>query len=219
MAVRLKPPGILGGIYKRIFNFKTKDDFRKMNSRSQLFILGKWLGKKSMMREYTELRPDGSELRICVAESKKILRKNRTGLLWIPGGGYAIGAPEYEFMFADRFLEDGSAVMVMPDYMKSVEKPYPAALDDCVHTLKWMVENSEMLGIRDDQIFVGGDSAGGGLAVAVCLHARDFGDASIAFQMPLYPMLDDRHTKSSENNDAPIWNTEKNGEGNHHRRR
>ena len=46
--------------------------------------------------------------------------------------------------------------------------------------------------MRSDQLFVGGESAGGGLAAALCIYARDKKEVSIAFQMPLYPMLDDR---------------------------
>lgn len=58
-----------------------------------------------------------------------------------------------------------------------------------------------------------GESAGGGLTAAVCMYARDRGEISIAFQMPLYPMLDDRDTDSSRDNRAPVWNTKRNHRG------
>ena len=54
---------------------------------------------------------------------------------------------------------------------------------------------------------VGGESAGGGLCAAVCIRARDEGAVSVAFQMPLYPMLDDRDTASSRDNHGRVWNT------------
>ena len=58
---------------------------------------------------------------------------------------------------------------------------------------------------------VGGESAGGGLCAAVCLMARDRKSVvNIAFQMPLYPMLDDQDTESSRNNHGKVWNTRKN---------
>jgi acetyl esterase/lipase len=57
---------------------------------------------------------------------------------------------------------------------------------------------------------VGGESAGGGLVAALCLYARDHGTAKIAFQMPLYPMLDCEDTPSSANNHAKVWNTRRN---------
>ena len=64
--------------------------------------------------------------------------------------------------------------------------------------------------MRSDQIMVGGESAGGGMAAALCMLARDRGEVSIAYQMPLYPMLDDRDTPSSADNHAPNWNTKRN---------
>ena len=57
---------------------------------------------------------------------------------------------------------------------------------------------------------VGGESAGGGLTAALCMMARDRGEVKIAFQMPLYPMLDDRDTPSSRDNHGRVWNTRRN---------
>ena len=73
-----------------------------------------------------------------------------------------------------------------------------------------MKENAAELGINDSQIMVGGESAGGGLTAALCMYARDQKSVNIAYQMPLYPMLDDRDTESSRDNHAPIWNTKRN---------
>jgi acetyl esterase/lipase len=54
---------------------------------------------------------------------------------------------------------------------------------------------------------IGGNSADGGLTAALSLYARDKNEGAIAFQMPLYPMLDGRlETESSRDNDAPLWN-------------
>ncbi len=105
------------------------------------------------------------------------------------------------------------AVVVSPYYTLSVDKPYPAALDDCYVSLLWLKDNGERYGVRSDQIFIGGDSAGGGLTAALSLYARDKGEVNIAFQMPLYPMLDDRTTVSSSDNMAPVWNEKSNENG------
>lgn len=78
---------------------------------------------------------------------------------------------------------------------KSLYAPFPAALEDCYLALLWLKENGEKYGMRRDKIFVGGNSAGGGMTAALTLYARDKGEVNIAFQMPLYPMLDDRPTK------------------------
>ena len=60
---------------------------------------------------------------------------------------------------------------------------------------------------------VGGESAGGGLTAALCMYEKDIGGIHIAFQMPLYPMLDNEDTESSRNNHAPVWNTRRNHYG------
>ena len=155
-------------------------------------------------------RQDGSSLRFCVYYPKD-KKENVPGLLWIHGGGYAIGCPEQDFHFIQKFVDSSGCVVVAPDYTKSTKAPYPAAFDDCYSALLWLKENGKKYGMREDKIFIGGNSAGGGLCAAVALKARDTGDVNIAFQMPLYPMLDDRMiTSSSQNNDAPIWNTKSN---------
>ena len=166
---------------------------------------------KNIKREVKYItRDDSSQLRICVysPENKK---ENVPGLLWIHGGGYGLGCPEQDFQFIQDFIDASGCVIVAPDYTNSPSAPYPAALNDCYDALLWLKENGKDYGMNDSQIFVGGNSAGGGLCAAVTLKARDTGDVNIAFQMPLYPMIDDRMiTASSQNNDAPIWNTKSN---------
>ncbi|WNB84814.1 alpha/beta hydrolase [Cellulomonas sp. ATA003] len=128
-------------------------------------------------------------------------------VLWIHGGGYAIGTPEQSRATAERLVAASGCVVVLPDYRLSTEAPYPAALDDCEDALRWLRDSAAGLGVADDQLMVGGESAGGGLAAALTLLARDRGEVAIAFAMPLYPMIDDRPTGSSRDNGAPVWNT------------
>lgn len=154
-------------------------------------------------------RADGSELRLCVYSPRKREGK-MPGLLWIHGGGYAMGIPEQDHGFVRSFVGATGCVMVVPDYKKSLYAPFPAALEDCYLALLWLKENGKKYGMRRDKIFVGGNSAGGGMTAALTLYARDRGEVNIAFQMPLYPMLDDRPTETSKNNDAPVWNTKSN---------
>jgi acetyl esterase/lipase len=133
------------------------------------------------------------------------------GVLFLHGGGYALGNPEMAGTTYELMMRTRSCVIVAPDYRKSFDAPYPAAVNDCYATLVWMKENCAALGVRDDQLIVIGQSAGGGLTAAVALMARDRGEVRIAFQMPLYPMIDDRNsTESARDNDAPIWNARHN---------
>lgn len=134
-----------------------------------------------------------------------------TGVLWIHGGGYILGMKEMVHMSrAVDLVKKFRAVVVSPGYRLAFAAPYPAALDDCYAALVYMKARAAELGARADQIMVGGESAGGGLCAALCIKARDTGDVNVAFQMPLYPMLDDRDTETSRDNRGKVWNTRRN---------
>lgn len=133
------------------------------------------------------------------------------GILWIHGGGYAVGMAGMVFISrALRLVKEYGAVVISPEYRLSGKAPYPAALEDCYAALKYLKAHTAELGCASNQIMVGGESAGGGLAAALCMFARDKGEVNIAFQMPLYPMLDYRDTDSSRNNHGISWNTKLN---------
>ena len=134
-----------------------------------------------------------------------------TGVLWLHGGGYAVGMNEMVHMSrAVGLVKHFGAVVLAPGYRLSLQSPYPAAMDDCYAALLYLKEHAAALGVRSDQIMVGGESAGGGLCAAVCIRARDTGEVNVAFQMPLYPMLDDRDTETSRENHGRVWNTRRN---------
>ena len=138
-------------------------------------------------------------------------KKPAPGVLWLHGGGYATGFPEMAYMSrAIDLVTKCGAVIVCPDYRLSVKAPYPAAIKDCYRALLFMKAHCAEFGIRSGQIMVGGESAGGGLTAALCMLAKDKGTVSIAFQMPLYPMLDCDDTPSSADNHEKVWNTNRN---------
>ena len=205
----------IGAAFRRLRPYQDEEVFRKTNMAEDALVKGKWVPVHTEAEERFIPRGDGTELRVlvCTAKDKDKIRDGSSGLLWIHGGGYATGVPEQDHLFADIFCTDGECVAVMPDYTRSTEAPYPAALGDCCLALYWMAQNAEELGIDRNRIMVGGDSAGGGLTAAVCLRARDEGIVNVAFQMPLYPMMDDRETETSRDNDAPVWNTRSNRAG------
>jgi len=78
------------------------------------------------------------------------------------------------------------------DYRLAPETPYPGAIEDGYSALKWLSENAQALSIDARRITVIGESAGGGLAAALAILARDRGEYPIASQVLTYPMLDDR---------------------------
>jgi acetyl esterase/lipase len=155
-------------------------------------------------------RPEGSTMKLLFVRPEH-QQEQATGVLWLHGGGYLLGFPEMVFMGrAIDLVRECGAVVVSPAYRLSVRNPYPAALEDSYLALKYMNEHAKELGIRDNQLMVGGESAGGGLTAALCLYARDNGEVNIAYQMPLYPMLNCEDTESSRDNHAKIWNTRRN---------
>ena len=201
-----------GKVIRTLLPYFRPSTFRVCN-RVQIFMKGR--AGKDIQYEQIWIPRDksnvnASKLRLCVYRPLH-QKEDAPGILWIHGGGYGLGLPEQDENFIRDFILESGCTVVAPDYCLSVNAPYPAALEDCYTALLWLKENAPVLGVRTDQLMVGGDSAGGGLAAALTIYARDKGRVAIAFQMPLYPMLDDRMiTKSSQNNDAPVWNTKSN---------
>ena len=155
--------------------------------------------------------PSGAQRVPALVLSPEELSAPATGVLWIHGGGYISGMKEMVYISrAIELVKSFGAVVVSPGYRLAPFSPYPAAIDDCYAALLYMKEHASELGVREDQIMVGGESAGGGLCAAVCIRARDTGKVNVAFQMPLYPMLDDRDTETSRDNHGRVWNTWKN---------
>lgn len=140
--------------------------------------------------------------------------QKKPGVLWIHGGGYITGMAEMVYMSRSiHLVKKYGVTVVSPAYRLSRQAPYPAALIDCYHALLYMKKHAEELGIRKNQIMVGGESAGGGLAAALCMYAKDKETVNIAYQMPLYPMIDNEDTETSRDNHAPVWNTKRNHYG------
>ena len=168
---------------------------------------------KDYVVEKKKISSTGRDIEILILRPLKNARpKSKTpGVLWIHGGGYRTGMAGMIYMSrALNLVKTYGAVVVTPEYRLSHEAPYPAALEDCYAALKYLKEHIEELGINDSQLMVGGESAGGGLTAALCMYTRDKGEINIAYQMPLYPMIDNEDTESSKDNHAPIWNTKKN---------
>ncbi len=165
------------------------------------------------MKKYTvkKVKADNVELIVLQPTTAKNPKEKTPGILWIHGGGYVTGmAGMYYMSRALNLVKSYGAVVVTPEYRLAGKAPYPAALDDCYTALRYLKDHADELGCSPDRIMVGGESAGGGLTAALCMYARDKGEVKIAFQMPLYPMIDDRDTESSRDNHGISWNTRRN---------
>ncbi|WP_438290340.1 alpha/beta hydrolase [Streptomyces sp. HUAS TT7] len=135
-------------------------------------------------------------------------REAQGTLIWLHGGGFVMGDVETEHPWAARIAEASGAVVISVGYRLAPEDPFPAAPDDAYAVLTWAAGNAAELGIDPDRIAVGGHSAGGGLAAATALRARDEQGPRIHFQLLNQPGLDDRQQTWSarEFTDTP-WMT------------
>lgn len=195
-----------GKIMSRLVRYNSPKNFQINNKILEKLYKGKD-SKKMICEEQYVTKKDGGVIRLCIYKPIDF-KPNATGLLWIHGGGYAMRVPEQDMYYFENFTSVANCVIVAPDYTSSLVKPYPAAFMDCYDILCWMKEKAHTLGVRDDQLFVGGGSCGGGLTAAISLYARDTKEVNIAFQMPLYPMIDDRmNTYSAIDNNAPVWDS------------
>lgn len=129
------------------------------------------------------------------------------GIYFIHGGGMILGDIDGEDPVAIAICEQVGAVVVSVEYRLAPENPHPAQSEDCYAGLTWMAASAADLGFDPERLAVYGGSAGGGLTIATCLLARDRGGPAIRFQMPIYPMLDDRNEtpSSHEITDIGIW--------------
>jgi acetyl esterase/lipase len=129
----------------------------------------------------------------------------------IHGGGYVVGTYTMDDLRFDRWCPLFNIVGVSVEYRLAPETPYPGPLDDCYLGLKWVHDNADVLGVDRSFIGVSGVSAGGGLAAALALLARDRGEVPLAFQLLDCPMLDDRQvTQSSRLDGLAVWSKEAN---------
>ncbi|MBZ4015028.1 alpha/beta hydrolase [Streptomyces purpurogeneiscleroticus] len=130
----------------------------------------------------------------------------RPTLLYLHGGGFVLGTLDgVDEVCRAIAARSGWAVLSL-EYRLSPEHPYPAALEDALDTLAWLRESALDAGIDPDMIAVGGDSAGGNLAAALCLHLRDRGLPLPVSQVLVYPAVDDRFSTPSWTRfaDAPL---------------
>jgi acetyl esterase len=130
------------------------------------------------------------------------------GLVEIHGGGFITGDLEMMDAFCDVVAAEFPAVVISVDYRLAPEDPFPAGVEDCYAALAWFAANAAELGVDPDRIAISGQSAGGGLAAATVLMARDRGGPALCFQMLEIPELDDRLETPSMTDfvDTPLWN-------------
>jgi len=107
-------------------------------------------------------------------------------LLFLHGGGYNAGSCKTHRALAAHLARAAQTRVLLINYRLAPEHPCPAALEDAARAYRWLLRQ----GIRPQQIAIGGDSAGGGLALALLIAIRDSGTAIPAAAFLLSPWLD-----------------------------
>jgi len=136
--------------------------------------------------------PEGApEVRVLLYQPTTEIRPV-PALLWMHGGGYVMGSPEQEDLMVKKVVSVLGCVAVSVGYRLAPETHHPGPVEDCYAALKWLHTHTSKLGVDPARIALVGSSAGGGLAAALGLLARDRGEIPLAFQLLIAPMLDDR---------------------------
>ncbi len=133
-------------------------------------------------------------------------------LYWIHGGGYVMGDIEQDDRLMKQLVKRIGCVALSVDYRLAPEHPFPAPVEDCYAGLRWLSRHTDELGVDPSRIAIGGASGGGGLAAGLALMTRDRGEVQVAFQLLIYPMIDDRNATPASYaiTDPRMWNREAN---------
>ena len=134
--------------------------------------------------------PGAPEVRLWAVDPAP-LEKGKPLLLFVHGGGFMMPDPAL-MPRLQEIATDCYCVVVSVDYRLAPETRYPGSLEDNYAVLKWVHAQAAELGIDRSRIAVGGQSAGGGHAASLAIHARDRNEVPIVFQLLIYPVLDDR---------------------------
>lgn len=132
--------------------------------------------------------------------------QNSSAIIYIHGGWFIAGGFETHDAVVRKLANKTGSVVIFVDYRLAPEHPFPAGLNDCINSVKWIADNAESLGIDAHQIGIIGDSAGGALATGVSTQIGEL----LKFQVLIYPAADHQlNTKSWETYETgPVLNKE-----------
>lgn len=139
-------------------------------------------------------------------KGKEVNPNGEPAIIHFHGGGYFLLSAEMCLPAIIHAVSETGVQIFSIDYRLAPENSYPVPFDDCWAALQWVYANAKDLNIDTARIAVMGESAGGGLAAAMTLKARDTNlSPSLAKQILVYPMLDDR-TTNNHAGELAMWN-------------
>jgi len=154
----------------------------------------------------------GAELPVLVIEPRQTKQK-LPGLVYFHGGGFVLKASGAHYQLAKEYAAKLPCRVIYADYRLAPEFPFPLPVEDCFCTWQWVQKHISKLQLISDRIMVAGDSAGGNLAAAVTLMARDRGLRLPDGVMLIYPVVDRRMDTASmkKYTDTPVWDARLSG--------
>jgi acetyl esterase/lipase len=154
---------------------------------------------------------DGPPVRVRIYRAEDQSSK-LPALYWIHGGGYVMGDIDMDDRLMKQMVKRIGCVAASVDYRLAPEHPFPTPVEDCYTGLKWVFAHADELGVEPARIAIGGPSGGGGLTAGLGLLARDRKEVQVAYQLLIYPMIDDRNATAAAHaiTDPRVWNRESN---------
>lgn len=179
-----------------------------------------WMGSKMRVPGWIYKDPDvdvskrsiaghgGIPINIYIFEPKEI-EGPAPCLVYYHGGGFFFEGAGYHYRLAKQYALETPCKVVFVQYRLAPKYPHPTPAEDCYAALQWVFAHKEELNLDTNRIGVGGDSAGGALAAAVCQMARDRNRSRPVFQLLVYPVTDRRMNSESNRKyiDTPMWNS------------
>lgn len=126
-------------------------------------------------------------------------------MIYFHGGSFVMGNLETDHLFCLHYAHHAKIAVVSVDYRLAPEYPFPAGVEDCYAALLWLAEHAAQFSIDPARLVVAGSSAGGTLAAAVAIMARDRRGPKLSLQMLVYPALDEQMNSFSINCGAPQY--------------
>lgn len=166
-------------------------------------------GVSEIIKKIPGYQNESIEIRIYEPED---IKEALPCLIYLHGGAFVLKSAAFHKQLICEYALRTPCKVVFVDYRLAPKYAFPVGVEDCFAAFDWVCQNAAAIGIDSSKIAVGGDSAGGALAAAVCLMARDRKAPKISFQMLIYPVTDARQITESvkEFTDTPLWNGKQN---------
>lgn len=166
-------------------------------------------GVREIIKKIPGYQNEPIEIRIYEPEG---IKEALPCLIYLHGGAFVLKSAAFHKQLICEYALKTPCKVVFVDYRLAPKHAFPVGVEDCFAAFEWVCQNAATIGIDSSKIAVGGDSAGGALAAAVCLMARDRKASKICFQMLIYPVTDARQITESvkEFTDTPLWNGKQN---------